>query len=131
MKTVGVAWCALLRAMAVIIVLLFVPFGASAHSTSDRAPLSSGCAEAGQDAVGAFTLDCMRPASGHCVHCRFISLPPVVAGPNPSLGDDQSVAAAPVLPSLTIQFAGMYSAPASRIPVAALPRFILFGNFRS
>ena len=116
-----------MRAAALIIAMLLVPAGASAHGTGNRLVVAGVCTEAGQDAISA----CMTPATGHHLHCHLASVPPIAAGPNQSLDDDQFVTAAPTVPTLSAQILGTHSAPASRITIAARPRFILFGNFRS
>lgn len=130
-KTLGITWGGLLRVAAVIIAMLLVPVGASAHGTGDR--LAAGnCTEAGQDASSAvFEFERTTPASGCCLRCHLASIPPTGAGPNQSLDDDQSVTVAPVVLTLAAQNLVTHSTPAVRIPIAVPPRFILFGNFRS
>ena len=120
-----------LRAAALIIAMLLVPVGASAHGTGDCLVLAGACTEAGQDAISAVEFDCMTAATGHRLQCHRTSLTSMADGPNPSLNDDQAVAVAPAMPTLATQNLVTQSAPESRIPIAASPRFILFGNFRS
>jgi len=120
-----------LRAAALIIAMLLVPVAASAHSAGNRPLLAGDCAEAVQDAISAFEFDCMTPATGHRLHCHLASLPPMAAGPNQSLDDDQFVTAAPTVPTLSAQILGIHFTPAPRITIVTRPRFILFGNFRS
>ncbi|MBI2290796.1 MAG: hypothetical protein HYU73_10760 [Betaproteobacteria bacterium] len=131
MKRPGTAWSELLRAAALIIAMLLVPVGASAHGTGNRLVVAGVCTEAGQDAICAAEFDCMTPATGHRLHCHLASVPPIAAGPNQSLDDDQFVTAALTAPTLSAQILGTHFTPASRITIAARPRFILFGNFRS
>ncbi len=126
-----ITWAGLLRVAAVIIAMLLVPVSASAHGTGDRLVLVGGCTELGPDAVSAVEFDCLSPATGHRLHCHLASVPPMEAGPTQSLDDDPLVTVAPVMPTLAAQNLPTQSAPASHIPIAALPRFILFGNFRS
>ena len=125
------AWSELLRAAALIIAMLLVPAGASAHGAGNRLVVAGVCNEAWQDAISAAEFDCMTPATGHRLHCHLASVPPIAAGPNQSLDDDQFVTAALTAPTLSAQILGTHFTPALRIPVAAPQRFILFGNFRS
>ena len=121
-----------MRAAAVITALLFLPAAASAHGTGPPAPQAADRAAVEQDADSAACgLDCTIPATGHGLHCHLASIPPMAAGLNQSLDDDQPVTAAPAAPTLAAQNSGTHSTPASRIPAAVLSRFILFGNFRS
>ena len=120
-----------LRAAALIIAMLLVAVGASARSTGDRLILAGGCAEAARDAVTAFEFDCMAPATGHRLHCHLASVPSMASALNQSLVDDQPITAAPAVPTLAAQALGTHSTLALGVPVAAPPRFILFGNFRS
>lgn len=133
MKMSNSKWGGLLRAAAVLIALLFVPAGAYAHGIDDRAPLASDCVAATQSTAGySSALDCCTlPASGQGLHCHLASAPAMATGQNPSLDDDQPVKAATAVLVLVIQGLDRHSAPAAHIPIAALPRFILFGNFRS
>ena len=120
-----------MRAAAVIIAMLLVPVSASAHSTGDRPVLVGACTEVEPDAVSAVEFDCMTPATGHRLHCHLASVPPMEAGPTQSLDDDPFVTVAPEMPTLATQNLGKHTASAFHIPIAALPRFIVFGNFRS
>jgi len=131
MKKLGTTGGEFLRAVALVIAMLLVPVGASAHRTSDRLILAKNSTDAGQGAISPLEFDCMTTATGHRLYCRLASLPPMAAGPNPSLNDDQAVTVAPAMPTFATQNLVTQSAPESRIPVAAPQRFILFGNFRS
>ena len=128
----GTAWGKFLSAAALVIVTLLVPIAASAHSKGDRPVFAGVCTETVQDAIGAFGFDCTAPITGHRLHCHLASVPPMAAGPNQPPDDDHAVTAAPAVPlTLATQTPGTLAAPASRITIAARPRFILFGNFRS
>lgn len=131
MKNFGITWGGLLRAAAVIIAMLLVPVTASAHITGDCLVPAGGCAEAGQDATAVVEFGCFTPATGHHIHVHLAFVPPMEAGPTQSPDEDPLVTAAPAMITPAPRNLGTHSAPESRIPIAAPPRFILFGNFRS
>jgi len=131
MKNFGMTWVGLLRVAALIFAMLLVPAGASAHGTGDRLVLVNDCTEVGPDAVSAVKFDCLSRTTGHRLHCHLASVPPMEAGPTQSLDDDPLVTVAPEMPTLATQNLGKHTASAFHIPIAAPPRFILFGNFRS
>ena len=132
MKRFGTAGGGILRTAAVIAALLLVPLAAAAQDTGAHAPQAVDCAKVAQDAGSAACgLDCMIPAAGHRLHCQFASPHPVAAGSNPPLDDDQPVTAAPAALPRAAQNLSKQSSSAMRIPVAVLPRFIVFGNYRS
>ena len=132
MKMADTARGGSLRLAAVIIALLVVPVAASAHGMADRLPVAGDSIDSGRDAIGAvFETDCMPPISGYGLHCRLVSVPSMAAGPNQSLDDDETFAAAPAAQHPVTQDFATHSALAWHIPITALPRFILFGNFRS
>lgn len=130
-KNFGRTWDGLLRAAVVIVAMLLVAVGASAHSTGDHLVLAGNRAQAGQDAIGAIEFDCLTSATGHRLHCHLASVLPTEAGSAQSLDEDPLVTAAPAMATLALQNLGTRSAPQSRTPIAAPPRFILFGNYRS
>lgn len=135
MKKVGMAWLGLLRAAALGIAMLLAPAVASAHGAADRQPIAGESAAAGQDAMSPPESDCLyagvAPASGHHLHCCLSSLPSMAVGANQSTDHDQAVAPAPALRAVVLHKGITYSMPAAHVPIAALPSFILFGNFRS
>ncbi len=132
MKMADTAVGGLLRLAAAIIALLLVPVAASAHGMGDRLPVAGVTINSAADTIGAaFETDCMPPASGYGLHCHLVSVPSMAAGPNQSLDDDETVAAVPAPQPPVAQNFAAHSALAWHVPIAAPPRFILFGNFRS
>ncbi len=125
MRTAGMAGVA----------MLLTSFRAHAHGPHELAAAEVSGAAASAHIDAAFESDCLRPAanraSGHRIHCVPASTPPMAVGLLQLPDKHAAVGIVPGLPTRATFGAGVCSGIAPRIPIAALQRFILFGNFRS
>ena len=132
MRNIGITWDGLIRVAAVLIAMLLVPVVASAHGTGERRiPAADICGATQETACSVIESAHMLPATGHRIHCHLASIPPMESGPTLSFDDDSPVTVTLATPAVAVLNPGNRNASVFHIPIAALPRFILFGNFRS
>lgn len=135
MKKAGIAWRGLLGAVAAGVALLVAPLAAPAHAAAGSANATGENTGAASRAVGGHDAGCMDhgaiPAGSHRLNCRLSSLPAMDVGARHAGGHDPDSAPVLAVRALVAREFGLPPAPAASVPIAAIPGFILFGNFRS
>lgn len=129
MKKIGIVWRGFLSAAAMGIAMLLLPVAASAHVPADQHriavngladPVHTDCMQAGT-----------KPAAGYRLNCHLSSAPQLADGATKSRDHDLTIAPAIEVPDFVAPEFRTDFTQATQVRIAAPPRYILFGNFRS
>jgi hypothetical protein len=135
MKKACMAWRRLIGAVAMGVAMLLVPVAASAHGAVGHTAAPGAVTAADQHALDQHEADCLNhgatPAGDNRLHCHLSSLPAMTVGVKVSVNHDPAGVYALATRVFVAREIHTQRAPAAHIPIAAVPSFILFGNFRS